>query len=154
TITDSIISNNLSSQGDMGSVGAGVASYGPLTITDSTISGNYSIFSGGGIYCGLATTITRCIITGNTCEIFGGGISDYGPTGIQNYGPLTITDSTISDNHAGDTEGFGGGLSHVGSGTCTILNSTFNNNRATPATSGAGVGGAVYNGGPLVITNS
>ena len=62
--------------------------------------------------------------------------------GIGNYGTLTITNSTFSDN---DSSGYGGGILNMG--TLTITNSTFSGNSAM-------YGGAIADHGTLTITNS
>ena len=76
--------------------------YGSITITESTISGNYA-YSGGGIenYYG-SITITGNTISDNTTYSDGGGIYNYN-------GTITITESTISANSA---EQWGGGISN------------------------------------------
>ena len=63
--------------------GGGIYSLGTLTVTDSTVSGNNTLFrfsggNGGGIYAGGGTTIiTNSAVSGNTSSQ-GGGISNQG----------------------------------------------------------------------------
>lgn len=97
--------------------GAGVRSYGPLTIRESVISGNSTIArgsgattiaSGGGVEAYEATTIERSTISGNHIEAYpeesgesiaeGGGLLLTGP-------PAKIVESTISGNSAHAYEG-------------------------------------------------
>lgn len=97
--------------------GAGVRSYGPLTIRESVVSGNSvvargngatTIASGGGVEAYGATTIERSTISDNHIESFaeesgesiaeGGGVLLAGP-------PSKIVESTISGNSARATEG-------------------------------------------------
>jgi len=97
--------------------GAGVRSYGPLTIRDSVISGNSTvargsgattIASGGGVEAYEATTIERSTISENHVEAYaeesgesiaeGGGVLLAGP-------PAQIIESTISGNSAHAYEG-------------------------------------------------
>jgi len=64
------------------SIGGAITSYGPTTITSSTISGNTATTDGGGIYKGGANNliITSSTISGNTSGgNKGGGI--YNSTG-------------------------------------------------------------------------
>jgi CSLREA domain-containing protein len=138
--------------------GGGILNAGTLTLSDMIISGNKS--SNGG-NCGNAA----------------GGDGGAGG-GIFNSGgaSLTIANSTISDNLAGDAGnndssssgslggvgGSGGGISNDGS--ITIINSTLNGNRSgkggNKAFGGSGStggdGGGIFNfsGATLVVTNS
>jgi hypothetical protein len=103
---------------------------GNVTVTNSTVSGNFAFNEGGGISCGFSVlTVVNSTVSGNFAGKAGGGIS----------GPATIMNSTISGNSAGD----GGGL--LGSGD--IRNSTFNGNSAA-------VGGGIYNVSGLEISNT
>jgi predicted outer membrane repeat protein len=65
---------------------------------NSTVSGNTSESSGGGIFNGGTLTITDSVISGNTVSYNGGG--------IENVGSLTMTNSTVSNN----TAAAGGGI--------------------------------------------
>ncbi len=124
SITDSM------SIGSMGITarGGGVFSSGPLTVVDSTISGNTADFGsaasdayGGGIASvgdGVSLTISTSAITGNTAVGgSGGGI-------FKGRGELTVTSSTVTGNFAGidsmlhgsfqRTGDAGGGIAAVG----------------------------------------
>ena len=71
-----------------------------LTVTNSTISGNSTTYSGGGILNhGLSLTVTNSTIFGNTATN-GGGIYSVGA-------PMTVTNSTITGNSA---SGISGGI--------------------------------------------
>ncbi len=95
---------------------------GSVTVSDSTISdttsGSGSIFNSAG-----SLTVNLCTVSGN----------NYG---LENWGTMTISDSTIADN---------GGMYNTGS--LTIANSTLTGNTATN-------GGAITNQGVLAITDS
>ena len=67
----------------------------PLTINNSTFTGNQALAgNGGGIYNSSGTvTITKCDLTGNSASQNGGGI-------YNSSGSLTVTDSTILGNSA------------------------------------------------------
>jgi LPXTG-site transpeptidase (sortase) family protein len=150
---------NGSCNGALSDGGGGIYNNGTLTITDSTISGNYAISLGGGIYNNGTLTITDSTISGNTA-LNGGGIYNNTGTasitnstisgnsaavnagGIYNDSSLTITNNTISGNTA-----FNGGGGFYNNGTASIANSTFSGN-------GAGIGGGIYNNGTLSYSNS
>jgi hypothetical protein len=73
-------------------------------------------------------------------------------------GPLTVTDSTFSGNSVGGGRGGGGGLSggggiHLFSGTATVTGSTFSGNSAGGS---AGLGGGILNErlATLTVTDS
>ncbi len=116
-------------------VGGGINSLssGPLTITDSTISGNSALggvpAEGGGIEGAGTLTITNSTISGNSAED-GGGIDFYTTAGSS-----SIINSTISGNTA--TLSLGGGVEHDG-GPLTLVNTTITGN------SGAVGGGGVF----------
>jgi predicted outer membrane repeat protein len=110
-------------------------------ISNMTIR-NGSAPQGGGIHTLYAelTTMTNCIIIGNTAGS-GGGIYNNGDAGK----PLTLTNCTISGNHA---TGNGSGIYNV-SGDVTMTNCTVSGNTA------ADDGGGIYNdaNGTLMMTN-
>ena len=71
-----------------------------------------------------------------------GGPTSYGG-GISNSGALTLTNSTVSGNHAA----YGGGIANFG--TLTLTNSTVSGNHVTL------YGGGIYNySGTVTLTNS
>ena len=75
--------------------------------------------------------------------VSGGEGSDSG--GIDNFGTLTLTNSTVSGNTAGDD---GGGISNSNNGTVTLTNSTVSGNTAGDN------GGGINNNGTMTLTNS
>ena len=97
---------------------------GSVTLTNSTISGNYAIFAGGGSL----TTWTNINIYNTT---FSGNISQKNVGGVSIAGnTVTLRNSTISGNQAG---GYFGGAYVSGyraSPTVWILNSTIASNTA------------------------
>ncbi len=115
--------------GNGGNPGGGIAvGGGTVTISNSVVSGNSTVGTGGGIHTLSANLILNGVtISGNT-GADGGGIQHEG-------GTLTISNSTFSGNRATDVNG-GGGLRAAGS-TVTIRNSTFTLN------STAGNGGGI-----------
>ena len=126
-----------------------------VTLTNSTVSGN----NGSGIVNnGGTVSLMNSAVSGNTASNSTGcffqsaipisstfSLSDSGG-GICNGGILTLTNSTVSGNTAagnanvGDVQSnFGPGQSNIGQG---------------PQIVEEGVGGGIYNGGILTLTNS
>ncbi len=110
-----------------GGNGGGISNNGTLTISDSTISGNYAA-NGGGVYNAGTLTINNSTISGNSCKQGGGGINNAGKI-------LTINNSTLSGNGAIRGGGIYGGPS-------TINKSTFSGNSAS-------YGGGIYGGSTI-----
>ncbi|NJO14945.1 MAG: CSLREA domain-containing protein [Thioploca sp.] len=108
--------------------------HGTVTITNSKILKN----KGTGIENIYGSTL---ILTNSTVKNNGGGII--------NDGTLTITDSTVSENSAGDPAG---GINNDG-GTLTIINSTVSEN-IVKSNYNPGSGGIYNNGGTLTLINS
>jgi len=149
-------------------VGGGIDNGGTLTITSSTVSGNYAYYGGGGIYNGGTLTINSSTVSGNRSYSNGGGIDNGGTLtinsstvtgntgyvnggGIVNGGTLSINSSIVSGNtQGGGIYSSGGGIFNIG--TLTISSSTVSGNSAI-------VGGGIYNGvtangGTLTINSS
>jgi hypothetical protein len=115
TITDSIISGNKAE--DDGAI----RNLGTLEVSNSTLSGNTSNGTAGGIYNDneATATVSDSTFSGNSAPN-GGGLWQGSQTS------LTVTNSTFSGNSA--TEG--AGIFNRGGGTVTVNNSTFSDNRA------------------------
>jgi predicted outer membrane repeat protein len=126
--------------------GGGIANYGSLTLTDSTVSGNTASDFGGGIFNdgeignGGALTINDSAISCNEAA-FGGGIRN-------SEGSVTLNDSNVSRNTA---EFEGGGIETV-QASLTLANSTVEHNRAAARTSYGG--GIALDEGLLTLTKS
>ena len=131
------------------SLGGGINNSGTLTLSSSTVSGNWAA-----IPC--VFFIRFCMISAGTAS--GGG--------IYNSGALIISNSIVSNNHAGSycnsTRGcaaFGSGISNGGT-VMMIKNSTLTGNSAgtactSPAHCQVGVGGAFHtSGGTVTLNNS
>ncbi len=113
-----------------------------LNLSNVTIANGKAAFFGGGIYNDGILNITNSKFMSNTMTSSG-----YGG-GIYNLGILTVISSTFSSNSVLAGSGGGGGIWNDTSGTLTITNSTFYNNRAP-------YGGGVFNNfGGLLIANS
>jgi CSLREA domain-containing protein len=112
SLSNSTISDNFS-----GHDGGGIVANN-ATLTNCTITGNRAVGGGfgGGIRAGTSVTLTNCTVSGNSTEIGdGGGISTS---------TATLTNCTVSGNLAG---GSGGG---VLASTATLTRSTFSGNLA------------------------
>jgi CSLREA domain-containing protein len=114
--------------------GAGLASNGMVTVTDSTFSGNTAEgtvgelgVTGGGIANSGTLTVTNSTFSGNSASTGRGG-------GISNRGVATVTNSTFSGNSAFR----GGGIFDDENSTLTVTNSTFSGNSASTGR-GAGI---------------
>ncbi len=102
---------------------------GTLNVNNCVLSGN----SGDGLYTYYGvTTVSNCVVSGNSS----GGLVNDGPHNPPNdhsgsAGSMTIDDSMISDNS-------GPGVSNV-AGFLTVLNSTLSGNSAGQALDGGGI---------------
>jgi CSLREA domain-containing protein len=105
--------------GKIGGGGGGILSFGPLILTNSTVSGNSADF-GGGIDNHARLTIVHSTIENNS----GGGIYNH------NNQTLSITRTTVGDNT-------GTGLVNDG-GTLTLTSSTVAGNDAGGIVQGRG----------------
>jgi hypothetical protein len=160
--------------------GGGISNAGTLTLTNSTVSGNWApipcirffVFceliggtaSGGGIYNSGALIISKSIISGNhagshcnvsPCSAFGGGIYNRGTL-------MTIKNSTLTGNSAGTacstslscSVGVGGAF-YASMGTVTLNNSTVTGSSAYRCSGTCGgVGGAIVNASGKVAMNN
>jgi hypothetical protein len=101
-----------------------------------TVSGNYSV-GVLSVSSGVTATLSGLTISNGSA----------GGAGIDNSGTLTVTGSTIDDNHSG-FYGNGGGIYNAG--RMTLADSTVASNFVAPY----GAGGGLYNAGTMTITNS
>ncbi len=113
-----------------------------VTIRDMTLTGaNRPGSSGAGVSifeAGSDLTLERVRVTGNTAGVDGAG--------VENSQSVTIIDSLIDGNSAGQ---FGGGVYTFSSGATVIQNTTITGNAA-----GTEGGGSFTNGGTVSIVNS
>ncbi|MCS6804523.1 MAG: pectinesterase family protein, partial [Blastocatellia bacterium] len=107
-----------------------------LTLTNCTVSGNSADLFGGGIYNSSVLTVINSTVLDNSADDSGGGIF--------NTHTLTVTNSTLSSNSASFN---GGGIFDSG-GRVEITNSTVAHNSADD------FGGGIANSGELTVTNS
>jgi hypothetical protein len=129
TVSDSTLAGN-SAQG----YGGGIYNQGTLTLTNSTLSDNAAVAwfgQGGGIYNLGTLTLTNSTLSGNTAQFDGGGIFDRGT--------LLLTNTTLS----GNTAGYAGGVDNYGSGVTTLQNSIVGGNTLlSDGTTPSDLGGA------------
>jgi hypothetical protein len=129
-----------------------------LTLDDCTVSNNggvaFSGMSGGGIFNSGTLTITNSTITGNYLEVGNQFTGTGNGAGIYNDGTLAIDHGTVSGNSFLNIHppgpmfgGDGAGIYSVG-GAITISNSTVSGNHANREH------GGIFNGGTLEIINS
>ena len=120
TITGSTVSNNVAS----GASGGGIytAEGLSLNVSETRFTMNSTGGSGGGLWLrGMHSTLDRIIVTENTADLNGGGLSAGGETEVMN--------STLSGNVAQDR---GGAILPVPTGTSPMLiqNTTISGNSA------------------------
>jgi hypothetical protein len=142
----------------------------PVTISDLTMIRCHSLLTGGAIHNtgGGALTLNNMTLTDNVAG--GGGAA------INSTGPVTVTNSTISNNDQPGTFGFYGGAILIQSpGSLRLIDSVVSSNKSVfpgagiYATSGTSLtiegslissniadetGGGIYNEGTLTISNS
>jgi hypothetical protein len=93
TFTTGQISGNTSQEG------GGIYSDGPVTLVNSTASGNSATGHGGGLYIADgATALYNVTISGNTADSDGDNDGDGGGVYINSTGALTVTHSIIGGN--------------------------------------------------------
>jgi hypothetical protein len=127
-------------------------SVGPINVTSGELSytGTHALtLKGNGNTLTRTMVAARVIGSGSTglltvddLTITGGTTSGGGGGGIGANGAVTVTNSTISGNHAAT----GGGI--FASGAVTVTNSTVSNNTTSSD------GGGIFAGGAVTVTNS
>lgn len=163
-------------RGNTGGWGGGIASYGTLTVENSTVRDNVAttVEGGGGILAaGGRLTVRDSAVTANQAQeaFHGGGIrvnpgvdatievssvSDNTQGGIHNVGgEVTITESTVRGNSVvrGNVAPVGGGIRNGDEGTLTLERSTVSANEGCGNIYLSG-GGIAANSGAVHVTNS
>ncbi len=153
TITDSVISNNTTGNGGNGNQfggsggrGAGIFfAAGPLTMTNVVISGNHT-GQGGGPQSG---------ISGDGGGMWTGAESNPNqPATDVILNRVTITDNSTGTALSTGDSGSGGGI-YAFRGTVTMTDSSVKNNHTGNATlKSSGRGGGIFNSDRLTIRNS
>ena len=136
--------------------GGGIYNEGTLTVSKSTVSGNFAVppplgtsyTCGGGIYNQGRLTVSNSTVSEN------GADSDNSSAGggICNEGTMVVSNSIISDNFAGSGGGLGGGIYSDNGGTLTLSNSTVSGN--TVGGEPGASGGGIANEGTMEVSNS
>jgi hypothetical protein len=156
TISNCSLTTNSSTYGGaISSDGSGGSAI--LAVLDSSVSGNYASYAGGGIYNdasndGSATaSLMNSTVSGNTAAHNGYPAGGGEGGGIYNSGgTLIITNGVVNNNLAGVPDPFplgdGGGVCNFG--TLTIISSSISGNQAYLA------GGGILAGGTVTITSS
>jgi hypothetical protein len=124
-----------------GYIGGGIYNTGTLTLSNTTLSGNYANYFwgydgfGGGIYNAGTLTVSNSTLSGNEAGVHTSNSGGVGG-GIYNAGTLTLSNSTLSDNYA---SGGCGGIYNEDGGTATVGNTIVagNSSPAVPDVSGA-----------------
>jgi predicted outer membrane repeat protein len=146
--------------------GGGMYVQGTSTITDTTVSGNFSASDGGGIWNAGVASLDRATVSGNDSENWGGGIWNSGTLGLSNSalvgnrvfrgggiraeGTTTLLNSTLASNQATYQYAYGGGVDAAGSvalNFTTLVDNTVNGHTQ-------GLGASIYVGGSLTLKNS
>jgi hypothetical protein len=142
TVTDSTLSNNDTTLSDGGGIYTyGNVNTGTLIVTDSTLSGN----QGSGIVAnGGMLTVVGSTFSGNHAGV-GAGISST-------FAMAIIDKSTFSDNHADASPGQSGGAIANG-GTMTVTNSTMSGNTAGNSTKTGWGGAIYNQDATIVVAN-
>ncbi len=142
TIERSTLSNNEASSGDGGMMSKGG---GPLTIRDSTISGNTAHFAGGFYSLNENTTVERSTISGNKATAgSGGGFFHIGMA-------LMLRDSTVAANTATTVAG---GIYSASAPDPVLTNTLVADNAAPTGPDLYGGGGDVFSASFSLIEDS
>lgn len=147
TLTTSVAFTNGSVVGD----GGGILNRGAVTLTRSSLSGNYATLNGGGLAnadtpsgTAPAATFTRSDVFNNTALLRGGGIYN----GLRG----TLTTTGVSGSPliiGGNTGSEGGGIAAVDSTDTTLTRTAVSGNNALVT-----AGGVYRQGGTMTTTNS
>ena len=155
--------------------GGAVCTLSPLTLTNSTISGNVTIEEGahgGALFVNADATLTNSTISGNSTagdRARGGALFVYGKATLNNStisgnsttgdnahgggvfvdGDATLIDSIVSGNSTIGDNAYGGGFTVFG--VTTLTNSTVSNNSTTGY---AAHGGGLHVAGESMLSNS
>jgi hypothetical protein len=154
TIVNSVFVNNVARDQMGGAIATDGqnASHGKvLTLCGLTIRGNQAKLEGGGLYRygypGEQTVIDRCTFDGNAAVSETDGLAGglYVHTDTAGAMPLTMTNSTVSNNVSGN----GAGGMFIYQAPFTLTNVTIANNTATHSLGG----GIAANGAPGTLLN-
>ncbi len=123
----------------------GITTEAAVTLEKFTIQNGYASMRGGGIHnTGIGTSLKACLIQNNVSDWMGGGIF--------NSGSMTVNDTVIRGNAAGNPEasGGGGGGGIENDGTLTLNNSSVSGNTIR----GGFVASGIHDNASLTLNNS
>jgi CSLREA domain-containing protein len=153
TTGNGVIDGSIISENDSFERGGGILTGGKLAVINTMVISNTTPWNGGGIANDGELHATNCDISGNSANGEGGGFhnsaffypaSDTDP----DINPVTITNSTIANNQAGDS---GGGIFTVQGSKITLINSTISGNTASGFQA---QGGGIYSEAELEVRES
>ncbi|MBX7105802.1 MAG: hypothetical protein K1X57_17090, partial [Gemmataceae bacterium] len=120
-----------------------VINFSRLTITNGKASFGAGLQMGDEI-----VLLDRCVLTDNSANVSGGAI-------WMSAGSLALQNSTVSNNKAPGSTGFGGGGIYASNGSVTVLNCTISGNSVTGSgNAGGGLFVRAVNGAGALIRNS
>ncbi len=168
TVNGGTISGNIADAGS----GGGIFVYGIANLTDVSMMYNVATTSGGALasaYAGATGSFTDVDLGNNTAGTQGGALdllndsqftllrtqvfTNYAVEtggGISTSGILTITDSTVSGNSAGD----GSSYSDIGGGIHVLSGATLQMSGSRVETNTANRGGGLYSSGTSVVNDT
>ncbi len=124
-----------------GEFGGGIHNEWSLSVSNSTIEDNRATDGGGIASRSGRTTINNSQILGNIASGSGGGVLNQTNNRDDTYSPLTVIDSVIERNEAGEN---GGGINYnVDEGNLIVSNTIVRANHAD------GLGGGIYFGNEI-----
>ncbi len=131
TVDTSVFSGNRVTANWSGSgLGGGIrAGNGPVTITNSTLSGNSASHQGGAIWMGDngEMNLRNLTISGNIAQNGTNRVGLGGGLALNNSRPVSIQSVTLAENHAGDQ----GGAIYSSTTPVTLQNTLLYNNTAS-----------------------
>jgi predicted outer membrane repeat protein len=153
-ITNGTFRNNLGTEDTGGTGGALANQGGRLIINNSLISGNTSTAYGGGIHSPAGgVKITNTTIENNKVNVNGAGGGIFSG-GVQDPAELVVLRSTLSGNQAMGFGGNGGGIANYDNGTLTLEDSTISGNTAGDPQGQKAIGGGIVNYGDGTVTTT
>jgi hypothetical protein len=149
TMTTGVAFTNGKAVGD----GGAILNFGAVTLTKSSLTGNYASRDGGGLAnadtasgTAPAATFTRSPVSNNTAGRNGGGIFN-GLRGTLTTTGVSGSPMDMKGNTA--TSGRGGGIAAIASNATTLTQTAVSTNRAVTNS-----GGVYRQGGTMTTTNS
>lgn len=141
------VKGGITSANQTGRCGADVPTCGPHYLEATALGGGIEIIPGSGSTAGATVSIRNSVVTGNRaepsitapsvtaqCPAGPCAFAQAGGGGIDNWGTLTLTGTTVSSNIAGGgvtAQANGGGILGEPGSRLTLVNSTVKGNRVT-----------------------